>query len=259
MNAKKKVCAVIGVGPGNGAALARRFAADGYAVALLARSNTSTAALVDELADARSFGCDVSDANSVARTFAAVRDEMGEVDAVAYNAGSGILARLTSERGRLRGIVASKRARSLPGRQGGRARHEGRAVGRHRRHRRYRVAPWCCTDDRVRSGEGSTAELVRSARATTVAARHPRGADRHRRRRGSAANARANEGQARRILRQADERGRPRVLARPPGQVRMDLRSGGSSLRREMVTAGPGDRVSCGKPALRRTERAACR
>ncbi len=94
MNAKKKVCAVIGVGPGNGAALARRFAADGYAVALLARSNTSTAALVDELADARSFGCDVSDANSVARTFAAVRDEMGEVDAVAYNAGSGIFGTL---------------------------------------------------------------------------------------------------------------------------------------------------------------------
>ncbi len=34
----KPVCVVIGVGPGNGAALARRFAAEGYAVALLARS-----------------------------------------------------------------------------------------------------------------------------------------------------------------------------------------------------------------------------
>lgn len=38
----KKVCAVIGVGPGIGAALARRFADDGYAVALLARSTTKT-------------------------------------------------------------------------------------------------------------------------------------------------------------------------------------------------------------------------
>ena len=34
----KKVCVVVGVGPGNGAALGRRFAKEGYAVALLARS-----------------------------------------------------------------------------------------------------------------------------------------------------------------------------------------------------------------------------
>ena len=37
---QKPVCAVVGVGPGNGAAFARRFAAEGYAVALLARSTT---------------------------------------------------------------------------------------------------------------------------------------------------------------------------------------------------------------------------
>ena len=36
-NEKPQVCAVVGVGPGNGEALARRFAADGYAVALMAR------------------------------------------------------------------------------------------------------------------------------------------------------------------------------------------------------------------------------
>ena len=34
----KKVCVVVGVGPGNGAALGRRFAKEGYAVALLART-----------------------------------------------------------------------------------------------------------------------------------------------------------------------------------------------------------------------------
>lgn len=94
MSEKKKVCAVIGVGPGNGAALARRFAADGYAVALMARSTKTTEALAEELADARSFACDVGDAASVAGAFAAVRAEMGEVDVVVFNAGSGVFGAL---------------------------------------------------------------------------------------------------------------------------------------------------------------------
>ncbi len=48
-NVKQKVCAVVGVGPGNGEALARRFCADGYAVALLARRTDLTARLAAEL------------------------------------------------------------------------------------------------------------------------------------------------------------------------------------------------------------------
>lgn len=94
MSEKKKVCAVIGVGPGNGAALARRFAADGYALALMARSTKNTEALAEELADARFFACDVGDAASVAGAFAAVRAEMGEVDVVVFNAGSGVFGAL---------------------------------------------------------------------------------------------------------------------------------------------------------------------
>jgi short-subunit dehydrogenase len=34
---KKSVCAIVGVGPGNGAAFARRFSKEGYTLALLAR------------------------------------------------------------------------------------------------------------------------------------------------------------------------------------------------------------------------------
>lgn len=91
---KKKVCAVVGVGPGNGAALARRFAADGYAVALLARSTKLTSELANELPDARAFACDVSDADSVARAFADIRKAMGDVDVLAFNAGSGVFGTL---------------------------------------------------------------------------------------------------------------------------------------------------------------------
>jgi NAD(P)-dependent dehydrogenase (short-subunit alcohol dehydrogenase family) len=90
VGAMKKVCAVVGMGPGNGASLARRFAADGYAVALLARSTETSAALARELGgDARAMACDVGNAESIASAFATIRKELGEVDVVLYNAGSG--------------------------------------------------------------------------------------------------------------------------------------------------------------------------
>jgi NAD(P)-dependent dehydrogenase (short-subunit alcohol dehydrogenase family) len=86
----KPVCAVVGVGPGNGAALARRFAREGYKVALLARSRDTSESLAAELGDARAYACDVAGEASVKAAFAAIRNDLGEVDVVAYNAGSGI-------------------------------------------------------------------------------------------------------------------------------------------------------------------------
>ena len=53
---------MVGVGPGNGAALGRRFAREGYAVALLARTTATSEPLAASLADARSYSCDVTDA-----------------------------------------------------------------------------------------------------------------------------------------------------------------------------------------------------
>jgi NAD(P)-dependent dehydrogenase (short-subunit alcohol dehydrogenase family) len=85
----KKVCAVVGVGPGNGAALGRRFAKEGYAVALLARTTETSGPLAASLADARAYACDVTDAPSVAGAFDAIAREMGPVHTLVYNAGSG--------------------------------------------------------------------------------------------------------------------------------------------------------------------------
>jgi NAD(P)-dependent dehydrogenase (short-subunit alcohol dehydrogenase family) len=92
MTAKRKVAVVAGVGPGNGAALAKRFAEAGYAVAMLARSRTSLDLLEREIDGARGFECDVASPESVARVFARVRAELGPVDVLLYNAGSGIFA-----------------------------------------------------------------------------------------------------------------------------------------------------------------------
>lgn len=87
--AKRPVCVVVGVGPGNGAAFARRFSKDGYAVALLARSLDTTRELAGALPDARAYACDVGDAASVQRAFDAIRKDMGDPEVVVYNAGSG--------------------------------------------------------------------------------------------------------------------------------------------------------------------------
>jgi NAD(P)-dependent dehydrogenase (short-subunit alcohol dehydrogenase family) len=87
---KKPVCAVVGVGPGNGAAFARKFAAQGYAVALLARSLEFSNQLAGSLPGARAFACDVSDAASVESAFQAIQSELGEVSVLVYNAGSGV-------------------------------------------------------------------------------------------------------------------------------------------------------------------------
>ena len=85
----KKVCVVVGVGPGNGAALARRFAKEGYAVALLARTTETSEPLAASLDGARAYTCDASDAGAVSREFDAIEREMGPVHTLVYNAGSG--------------------------------------------------------------------------------------------------------------------------------------------------------------------------
>jgi NAD(P)-dependent dehydrogenase (short-subunit alcohol dehydrogenase family) len=87
---RKPVCVVVGVGEGNGAALARAFADAEMAVALLARRTEFTSALAQDLPDARAYACDASDPSSVANTFAAIRAEMGDPATLVYNAGSGV-------------------------------------------------------------------------------------------------------------------------------------------------------------------------
>ena len=92
MSDDARVAVIAGVGPGNGTALARRFAAEGYRIALLARQKSSFASLAEELPLARGYECDVSDAATVAATFGAIRAELGEIEALLFNAGSGVFA-----------------------------------------------------------------------------------------------------------------------------------------------------------------------
>lgn len=86
---RKPVCAIVGIGPKNGAAFARRFSAAGFKLALLSRSTDLANTLCEELGDAQAFACDATDARSVERAFARVAEALGPVDVLIYNAGSG--------------------------------------------------------------------------------------------------------------------------------------------------------------------------
>jgi NAD(P)-dependent dehydrogenase (short-subunit alcohol dehydrogenase family) len=53
-----------------------------------------SAQLARELAGSRAYACDVSDAASIERTFTAIAAEMGDVDVLLYNAGSGVFGNI---------------------------------------------------------------------------------------------------------------------------------------------------------------------
>jgi NAD(P)-dependent dehydrogenase (short-subunit alcohol dehydrogenase family) len=84
--------AVLGVGPGLGAALARRFARGGFDVALMARSEASLAPVELEIRSlgrrARSFLVDAGDDASVAAAFERAKAELGAPEVFVYNAGA---------------------------------------------------------------------------------------------------------------------------------------------------------------------------
>ncbi|MFN3197162.1 MAG: SDR family NAD(P)-dependent oxidoreductase [Bradymonadia bacterium] len=88
--ADQKVCVVAGVGPGLGLALVKAFAAEGYAVAALARNIDALDALVGSIDGAYAFACDVTDEAGVHSTFEAIRSQLGPISALMYNAGSGV-------------------------------------------------------------------------------------------------------------------------------------------------------------------------
>lgn len=87
----KRVAAVVGIGPKNGAAFARAFHGAGYRVAMLSRKTDLSARLASELgaADAKAYACDASLPEDVTRAFGDVAKDLGDPEVLVYNAGSG--------------------------------------------------------------------------------------------------------------------------------------------------------------------------
>lgn len=92
------VAAVLGVGPGLGAALARRFA-QSYAVAINARSAQYLRSLAEEIkaTGGRVFEApaDLSDRPQVEAVFRSIRERLGPPEVLLYNAGSGTWGTIT--------------------------------------------------------------------------------------------------------------------------------------------------------------------
>jgi NAD(P)-dependent dehydrogenase (short-subunit alcohol dehydrogenase family) len=79
---------VLGVGPGLGAALVRRFRAAGYGVAAASRQRDKLAGLFGDDAGVRTYQCDATDGASVAELVLQVERELGPLDiAIGNSAG----------------------------------------------------------------------------------------------------------------------------------------------------------------------------
>jgi short-subunit dehydrogenase len=81
--------AVVGAGPGLGAAVARRFGREGFDVALVTRRRERADALAADLAEAgvtaRGFAADVRDPRALAAALDAARTELGPVEVLQYS------------------------------------------------------------------------------------------------------------------------------------------------------------------------------
>ena len=85
----KPLAIITGVGPGTGAAMARRFHNGGYRVAMIARNAERLARLAKELADSFAVPCDVSDIASLLAALDGIEQKAGAPKVVIHNAVGG--------------------------------------------------------------------------------------------------------------------------------------------------------------------------
>jgi NAD(P)-dependent dehydrogenase (short-subunit alcohol dehydrogenase family) len=89
------VCLISGAGDGTGAAIARRFAAGNYRVALLARTEERLKRLEKEIPGSQGYVCDIGDLDHLRKTVDQVRAQMGGIHVAVHNAAQGEFMRQT--------------------------------------------------------------------------------------------------------------------------------------------------------------------
>ena len=86
---KHKTCLITGIGPGTGRALVERFAADGYQVAMLARSHDRLQEIENGTPGSHAFPCDVSETAQLTAQVEAIKSSLGAPTIVIHNAVGG--------------------------------------------------------------------------------------------------------------------------------------------------------------------------
>lgn len=86
----QKFCVIVGMGEGNGMAIARRFASEGFAIAMVARNEDKLrdyqATLETEGITAHYFLADAGDEAALTAAFAAIQAQLGTPEVLIYNA-----------------------------------------------------------------------------------------------------------------------------------------------------------------------------
>jgi short-subunit dehydrogenase len=86
----QKFCVIVGMGEGNGMAIARRFASEGFAIVMLARNEAKLkgyqATLETEDITAHYFLADAGDEAALTAAFAAIQAQLGTPAVLIYNA-----------------------------------------------------------------------------------------------------------------------------------------------------------------------------
>jgi NAD(P)-dependent dehydrogenase (short-subunit alcohol dehydrogenase family) len=91
---KPSVCCVIGAGDATGAAVARRFAREGYTVCVARRTEAALQPLVDQITAqggrALAFGLDARREEQVVGFFDRIEAEVGQIEVVVFNVGGNV-------------------------------------------------------------------------------------------------------------------------------------------------------------------------
>ena len=85
-----KVAVLLGYGPGIGKAVATKWTANGFRVAIVARTLEKLEEACKEIAGMTPFACDSWESSILANTLTVVMTKMGPVDHLIFNAGSGV-------------------------------------------------------------------------------------------------------------------------------------------------------------------------
>lgn len=101
---QQPVALIIGAGDGNGSAIARRFAREGYTACVVRRSADKLQPLVDSIEQqggkAVAFGCDARKEEQVAELIQGIEDGIGPIEVMVFNIGANVPCSILDETAR---------------------------------------------------------------------------------------------------------------------------------------------------------------